>query len=337
MPAARGEKRKREGGAAGGAPKEARIESGPPWTGAEVRRRLLNKEYVYGTCVTSTSPKQVDAVVKTGVGLVFIDTEHVPIVRDTLSWMCQLYDARGVTPLVRVPEPEPYRVAEYLDAGARGIVAPYIETVAQARMLVGATKLRPLKGELLDYILERLTPVDPKVYVADGEVRTNELLYAQVEKILRERGDPHPEKTTAFMKKKCGNNFLMLNIESVAAVGRLEDLAAFPGVDGFQVGPHDLSCNYGVPEEWESAEFHGAIDRIIEVAEKYHIACGIHYAFAKYREYQIKWGKAGARLVLHSNDIKLFVATLKADLAHMAESNGDPAPPAASSGEADAI
>lgn len=49
--------------------------------------------------------------------------------------------------------------------------------------------------------------------------------FRQVEEILAARGDPAPHKTTAFMKKKCGNNFLMLNIESVAAVGRLEELA----------------------------------------------------------------------------------------------------------------
>ena len=45
-----------------------------------------------------------------------------------------------------VPRLQPYRVTEYLDAGARGIVAPYLESVEQAKMLVGATKLRPLKG-----------------------------------------------------------------------------------------------------------------------------------------------------------------------------------------------
>jgi hypothetical protein len=46
-----------------------------------------------------------------------------------------------------------------------------------------------------------------------------------VEDILSARGDPAPHKTTAFMKHKNGNNFLMLNIESIAAVERLDDLA----------------------------------------------------------------------------------------------------------------
>ena len=35
-----------------------------------------------------------------------------------------------------------------LDGGACGIVAPYVETAEQVRQLVGAVKLRPLKGKL---------------------------------------------------------------------------------------------------------------------------------------------------------------------------------------------
>ena len=50
------------------------------------------------------------------------------------------------------------RVCEYIDGGAKGIVAPYIETVAQVKQLVGAAKLRPLKGKLLDQCLEKLAP-----------------------------------------------------------------------------------------------------------------------------------------------------------------------------------
>lgn len=92
-------------------------------------------------------------------------------------------------------------------------------------MLVGATKLRPLKGEKLKFILDRLTPIDPSALDDNGDVRTNEILYAQVEKILRDAGDEAPEKTVGFMKEKNGNNFLLLNIESQGALDRLEELA----------------------------------------------------------------------------------------------------------------
>ena len=61
----------------------------------------------------------------------FIDTEHVALPRDKLSWMCRAYAAAEIAPIVRVPEPEPFRVCEYIDGGALGIVAPYVESVEQ--------------------------------------------------------------------------------------------------------------------------------------------------------------------------------------------------------------
>ena len=51
---------------------------------------------------------------------VFIDTEHIPIDRSQLSWMCRTYSGMGITPVCRVPEPEPFRVCSYIDGGAKG-------------------------------------------------------------------------------------------------------------------------------------------------------------------------------------------------------------------------
>ena len=44
---------------------------------------------------------------------------------------------------------------------------------------------------------------------------------------------------------------LVLNIESQAAIDNLENmLAPELGVDAVIIGPHDLSCNLGVPEQY---------------------------------------------------------------------------------------
>jgi 4-hydroxy-2-oxoheptanedioate aldolase len=69
----------------------------------------------------------------TGLDFVFIDTEHIPIDRVTLSWMCQAYRLADLAPMVRIPEPDAYQACMALDGGASGIVAPYVETAEQAR------------------------------------------------------------------------------------------------------------------------------------------------------------------------------------------------------------
>lgn len=84
-------------------------------------------------------------------------------------------------------------------------MAPYLETVQQVKDLIGATKLRPIKGAKLKHILDNLKPITP-----ESGADTDKQLYEQVDAILGET------KTSTFMKKKNAKNVLLLNIESVS-------------------------------------------------------------------------------------------------------------------------
>src|SRR5439155_9637741 len=83
---------------------------------------------------------------QTGIDFVFVDTEHVPLDRQTLSYLCQTYQALGLPPVVRIPCNDPFEACKALDASAGGIIGPYLETADQVRDLVGAVKGRPLEG-----------------------------------------------------------------------------------------------------------------------------------------------------------------------------------------------
>src|SRR5438874_5732347 len=93
-----------------------------------LRQALHSGKRVYGTLVASPSPRWPQNMRGMGLDFVFIDTEHIALDREKLSWMCQLYEAIGMVPIVRVSSPDPYAVSMVLDGGARGVVAPYIET-----------------------------------------------------------------------------------------------------------------------------------------------------------------------------------------------------------------
>ena len=108
--------------------------------------RLRRADRLYGTLIVSPSPHWVPVVASLGLDFVFIDTEHIPLDREKLAWMCQAYHAVGLPPIVRITSPDPYEACVALDGGAVGIVAPYVETPEQVRELVGAVKKRPLKG-----------------------------------------------------------------------------------------------------------------------------------------------------------------------------------------------
>ena len=118
---------------------------------------------LYGTAVLSSSPLWPFAVKRTGVDFVFIDTEHTPFDRTILAHMCVAYRGLGLPPLVRIGSPDPHEARRVLDGGASGILAPYIESPEQVRALVGAVKLRPLKGERLRAALQKQDSLEPKL------------------------------------------------------------------------------------------------------------------------------------------------------------------------------
>ena len=114
--------------------------------GNEIIECLRSGKRVYGTLTVSTSPIWPKVVKSLGVDFVFIDTEHIPIDRNELSWMCIAYQNMDIAPIVRIQSPDPYLASMALEGGASGVIAPYIESVDQVLDLVGAVKKNPSKA-----------------------------------------------------------------------------------------------------------------------------------------------------------------------------------------------
>jgi 4-hydroxy-2-oxoheptanedioate aldolase len=121
--------------------------------GREIIRSLRDGRRVYSSAIVAMSPLWPSLAKQCGIDFVFVDTEHIPLDRQTLSWICQTYQALGLPPVVRIPCNDPFEACKVLDAGAEGVIGPYVETADQVRALVGAVKLRPLKGRRLQEAL----------------------------------------------------------------------------------------------------------------------------------------------------------------------------------------
>ena len=269
-------------------------------TGKELSAALRSGRRVYGTLVTSTSPWWSEAVGNSGLDFVFIDTEHIPIDRETLSWMCRTYTAMGLPPIVRIPSPSPVDACQVLDGGACGLVAPYVESDEQVRELVGAVKLRPLKGKLAKTALDEPNTLEPQL--------------------------------KDYLDEYNSGNTLVVNIESVPALENLDAILSVPGLDAVLIGPHDLSLSLGIPEEYTNAAFDRAVRDIIERAQSHGIAAGLH--FMDDIELELEWARAGVNLIIHSGDITIFASTLRKELMAMREALGDDTPLSGTEGAA---
>ena len=238
---------------------------------------------VYGTLVTSTSPKSLESIKGLGLDCVMIDTEHIPMGWHDLGWMCRAYRSMDVVPIVRIPRADPFDACRVLDMGAGGVVAAYVESAEEVRQLRGAVKLRPLKGKRLDDLLS-------------GR--------AQLEGEMEE-----------YVRKRNENNVLLVNIESVAAIAALDDILAVPELDALLIGPHDLSCSLGVPEQYDHPLFVEAVATIISKGRSKGVGVGVHNLPTLSQE--IRSGKAGLNLFLHLSDVTLVRRGLAANLKQL--------------------
>jgi 4-hydroxy-2-oxoheptanedioate aldolase len=244
---------------------------------------------VYGTLVTSTSPKSIEALEGLGLDCVMIDMEHIPLGWHELGWMCRAYRGIGVVPIVRIPKADPFDACRVLDMGAGGVVAAYVETAEEVSALRGATKLRPFKGRKLEGLL------------ATGGYPDGEL------------GD--------YVRERNAGNILVVNIESVAAMEALDEILAVPDLDGVLIGPHDLSCSLGVPEQYDHPLFEKAVEEIITKARAKNIGAGVHNL--PRMDQEIRWKKAGLNLVLHLSDVTFVRTGLSRNLKALREAAGE--------------
>ncbi|HUW92012.1 MAG TPA: aldolase/citrate lyase family protein [Bacteroidales bacterium] len=252
-------------------------------TGKELREALRAGRRVYGTMIVSPSPRWLEVIEQLNIDFVFIDTEHIAIDRHQLSWMCHGYSGKGIAPVVRIPAPDPYQACMAMDAGAKGIVAPYIETVEEVQQLRGAVKTRPIKGKKLFDFLNGSKPFEPDL----------------------ER----------YIEKNNQNHVLIINIESQASLDNLDELVRVPGLDAVLIGPHDLSCNLGVPEQYDHPVFKKAVEKILMTARKAGVGAGIHVFYNESVKWEIEWAAKGANLILHSGDINRFAQVVHDDIS----------------------
>jgi 4-hydroxy-2-oxoheptanedioate aldolase len=256
--------------------------------GQDLSSALRAGRRVFGTLVVAPAPEWPAAVARTGVDFVFIDTEHIALDRSQVSWMCRIYASLGIAPVVRIPSPDPYQAAMALDGGAAGVIAPYVESAAEVKRLVGAARFAPLKGRRLSSLL-------------DGGA-----------------GDSGRE-----LAESNRNRAVIVNIESTPAIEALDEILAVPGLDAVLIGPHDLSVSLGIARQYEDPRFVAAVDGVIAKARSAGVGAGMHAMFPAALRHEIRMAAAGANLFVHQGDILAFQLAMRRDLDELKTALGD--------------
>ena len=178
-----------------------------------------------GLWLSMTSPVATEIVAGAGFDWVLVDMEHSA--NDLTDVMAHLRAAVGgsAEPVVRVPWNEPVLVKRVLDAGARSLLFPFVQSADEARRAVAATRYPP-KG----------------IRGVAGTTRANR--YGRVKDYAKRVED-----------ELC----VLVQVETQQALGEIEAIAAIEGIDGLFIGPADLSASMGHLGNWQRPEIWQAI------------------------------------------------------------------------------
>jgi len=256
----------------------------------ELKQAMVEGRRVYGTLICSPSPQLAGQIHKANLDFVMLDGEHMPMDPQARGWMLRCYRAMGLAPIVRVGSCTYREAFQAVEHGAEGVLAPYIETAEEVKMLIAAVKYRPLKGERLRGVLDGTVTLSPKE-----------------EEYFRRYND---------------GNLVILNIESRVAVDTLESLL-LPGVDAVFIGPHDLSINLGYPEEYDHPLYLEYIDRVITTCRAKGVGVGCHSAWDLPR--QAQWARQGMNITMWNSDMGLFIRGINEDFANVRRALGEDA------------
>jgi 4-hydroxy-2-oxoheptanedioate aldolase len=208
----------------------------------QFRSRVLARDWVAGTFLNLGSPVTAEIAGQAGFDWVLIDHEHGPGGEDTLLHQLQAVSATPAVPIVRVAANETPRFKRVLDAGAHGVMAPYVNTAVEAQAAVAAVRYPPrgIRG------VAKL--VRGAGYGADFEE------YYQ---------HAHEWLVT------------IVQIEMFEAVANCDAIAAVDGADVLFVGPTDLTYNLGIRDQFDHPRYVEAQQRVVAAARKHGKAAGI--------------------------------------------------------------
>ncbi|MEU1995569.1 aldolase/citrate lyase family protein [Nocardia gamkensis] len=246
--------------------------------------RLRSGRQVIGYWVVCDNPVATERIAMAGYDYVCLDAQHGLIEYRGLLAAITAIDAAGTgtAALVRVQANDQFWIAQALDAGARGVIVPMVETAAEAEAAVAACRFPPVGH------------------------RSNGALRAGL------RIGPSPARANAEIA-------CVVMIESASGLENAAAIASVPGVDAIYIGPSDLRLALGGATPTDpavDAEFDAALLTVRKAAEAAEKAVGIHCPDGATAARRLA---EGFNYVSIANDLVHLEQTVKIHLAQVPE------------------
>lgn len=210
-----------------------------------------------------------------GFDWLVIDGEHGP--NDLRSVIDQLraLATSPAEPVVRVPTGESWMIKQMLDAGARTLLVPMVDSAEQARALVSAMHYPPRGIRGMGAVVARAS--------AYGSI-------------------------TGYSDAASDDVCLLVQAETRAAIADLDNILEVDGVDGVFIGPADLAADMGYLGRIDERE----VQEVIEASIRKIVAAGKAAGILTFNEtYNKRYLELGASFVAVGADVAEFSNALR--------------------------
>lgn len=202
---------------------------------------MAQNKVAIGVPVGLSDPLVAIILANAGYDWVWIDQEHNPFTDTQLQMMIYALRGRDITPVIRVRENTQGHIKIALDMGAGGVMVPQSETVEDIKRAVEHAKYPPLGKR------------------GYGPMRATDYWK-----------DKQEYDSTANTDIK-----LIIQIETIKLIEKIDDVLGIPGIDAIFVGPADLSWSMGLKGNSDHPDFEAAILKVAQACHKYEVPWGM--------------------------------------------------------------
>lgn len=221
-----------------------------------------------GTLVKSTDPVHTEVLSQMGFDFLWYDLEHNDKSDETFANLCRAARVGNVDVLARPARWETMRMGRLLEAGARGIMYPRCESADEAREVIRWSKFAPAGERGFD----------------GGSADNNFGSYP----------------ASDYTQNANQESWILIQIESPAALPHVREIAEIEGVDGIFFGPGDFSLLSGKPGQIKHEDVLSAAKQVAEDT----LAAGKLFGTLVFDADHSRFMQdAGARLLIHGADI----------------------------------
>lgn len=236
-----------------------------------LKNKIKSRRVTIGSWITIGHSAIAEILCYAGFDWLVVDLEHSTITMEQAGELIRVIDLAGVTPLVRLTYNDPNQIKRVMDAGAHGIVVPMVNTADDAIRAIAATR-----------------------YFPNG---TRGVGLARAQKYGTGFGE--------YLEWQSDGPVVIVQIEHKDALGCLEEILTVPGVDGYIVGPYDLSGSMGIPGKFNDDSFLKAMAYIRSTGHKLNCPGGLH--IVEPDPSQLKEAIAnGYQFIAYSLDIRML-------------------------------